>query len=259
MRQAVLGMPRTVSDLPDVLRVAQALQDTGVCLDGFAHPADTAAQADDTTTRLLTLLEELRKARLAATTEVSVSLAAVGVTADQARSNVKVIGAAAQVCGSLLTLDAADEVDATLAARAELDPSTGIVLRSGLPRTVGDCIELADTSTRVRLVRTGTGERHDDDLRFVRCLRLLMRGSAHVMVATADPRLLSLAADLARQCGRGHTDWEIHLPYGEKVRSQLKGQRIGADQRVRVDVTVGATTQQPSLLQRMARQLQLQW
>ncbi len=252
MRQAVLGVPRAVSDIPAALRIARALQDTGLCLDGFARASATPEQADEATTDHLTLLEELRKAKLAATTELSVSLAAIGVTAEQSLANAKVISAAAQVCGSQLTLDTTGaDVDATLAALPELHPSTGILLPTDLARTVADCVSLADSSTRVRLVRRGTGDRHADDLRFVRCLRLLMRGEPYVMVATSDPRLLSIAAGLARQCGRARDDWEIQLPYGEKRASQL----LGSDLRVRMTLTCGATPQL-TFWQRMARQLQ---
>ena len=245
-------------DTADAVRVARTLRDRGLAasIAYLGEDVTDPASADEATTAYLTLLDALWSARLTDTTEVSVKLSAIGQQLgdrhpELAASNARVICTAAQVCGTTVTLDMEDHTttDATLDTLAELrrdHPTTGVAIQAQLHRSVDDCARLATPGSRVRLCKGAYAEpdeiahteRHEVDLAFVRCLKVLMQGEGYPMVATHDPRLIRISLDIARQSGRGPDDFEFQMLYGVRPEEQ---QRL-ADQghRVRVYVPYGA-------------------
>ena len=96
-------------------------------------------------------------------------------------------------------------------------PWVGAVLQSSLRRTIDDCAALGVPGSRIRLCKGAYASppavayesRHEVDLSYVRCLRLLLDGGAHAMVATHDPRPL----EQRRLAAAGHTV-RVYVPYG---------------------------------------------
>ncbi|MBW0116443.1 proline dehydrogenase family protein [Pseudonocardia abyssalis] len=181
--------------------------------------------------------------------EVSVKLSALGqalagtdgekVALDHARR----ICEAAHAVGTTVTVDMEDHTttDSTLGIVRDLrvdHPWVGAVLQAGLRRTEADCRDLA--GSRVRLCKgaydepasVAFRERHDVDLSYVRCLKILMAGDGLPMVATHDPVLI----DIARHLGRGRP-YEIQMLHG--VRPHEQRDLAAAGESVRVYLPYG--------------------
>jgi proline dehydrogenase len=149
----------------DAVRVAGELVGRGlsVSLDHLGEDTTEAAHAEATTTAYVTLLAELSQAGLAAATEVSVKLSAVGQTLDRslAVANARRVCEAAAAAGTTVTLDMEDHTttDSTLDVLRELRadfPWVGAVLQAYLHRTEADCRDLAHEGSRVRLCKGTT-------------------------------------------------------------------------------------------------------
>jgi proline dehydrogenase len=238
----------------DAVRVAGELVGRGlsVSLDHLGEDTTEAAHAEATTTAYVTLLAELSQAGLAAATEVSVKLSAVGQTLDRslAVANARRVCEAAAAAGTTVTLDMEDHTttDSTLDVLRELRadfPWVGAVLQAYLHRTEADCRDLAHEGSRVRLCKGAYREpesvayqRGDHvDQSYVRCLRTLMNGDGYPMVATHDPDLIAIAESLIRQTGRADSTYEFQMLYGIRPLEQL---RLAAQRRtVRVYTPYG--------------------
>lgn len=201
------------------------------------HTADRG-QADATADAYVDLLGRLRAEGLADRVEVSVKLSALGQSlpadADKiALESARRVCDAAAAAGTTVTVDMEDHTttDATLQTVRELRvdfPWVGAVLQAQLRRTEADCRELAGPGSRVRLCKGAYDEpagvafrrRHDVDLSFVRCLKVLMAGEGLPMVATHDPRLVGIASLLAGRNGRGAEDYELQMLYGVRPDGQ---------------------------------------
>ncbi|MEV0729731.1 proline dehydrogenase family protein [Polymorphospora sp. NPDC050346] len=173
--------------------------------------------------------------------ELSVKLSALGLLdgADgpaRALDHARLICAAADRAGVLVTLDMEDHTttDSTLEITRALRrdfPWVGVAIQAALRRSPADCADLAYAGSRVRLVKGAYREpaavalhrRTDVDLAYVRCLRTLFAGAGHPLVATHDPRLVAIAAELARRTGRGAGDFEYQM---------LRGVRDGEQRRL---------------------------
>lgn len=206
-----------------------------------ADPDQAAAVAGEYTR----LIGRLAAAGLAAggRAEVSVKPTAVGLgLADQgkktAAENVSRICVAAREAGTTVTLDMEDHtwVEPTLRLVTELRaefPDLGCVIQSGLRRSESDCAALARPGSRVRLCkgayRSPEGvafrARRDVDRSYVRCLRALLGGPGYPMVATHDPRLISIAAAQAGLAGRPAGSFEYQMLYGVRA---IEQQRLAA-------------------------------
>lgn len=239
----------------DALEVVHTITADGrrATLDYLGEYTSDPELAERTVRTYLRLLDELAERRLAESVEVSVKLSALTVDGDEvlASRNLGLICEAAADCGTTVTVDMEDHTttDATLDTLAELrrdHPTTGVAIQAQLHRSVDDCARLATPGSRVRLCKGAYAEpdeiahteRHEVDLAFVRCLKVLMQGEGYPMVATHDPRLIRISLDIARQSGRGPDDFEFQMLYGVRPEEQ---QRL-ADQghRVRVYVPYGA-------------------
>ncbi|KOV80960.1 proline dehydrogenase family protein [Nocardia sp. NRRL S-836] len=209
-----------------------------VTLDYLGEDATDEAQAERTVQAYLELLDALHAAGLAERSEVSVKLSAVGQALDGslALTNASRICAAAEQCGTTVTLDMEDHTttDSTLQVLHELRrtwPWVGAVLQTYLHRTLDDCRQLAGPGSRVRLVKGAYAEPaevaiqdpHEVDLNYVRCLNVLLAGEGYPMFATHDPRLIEIIGERARWYDK--TDFEYQMLYGVRPQEQV---RLGA-------------------------------
>jgi len=217
-------------------------------IDRLGEAVTDADQAGVTAGAYVELLRRIADARLAEFAEVSLKLSSLGqalprdgeqIALDHARQ----VCSAAAAAGTTVTLDMEDHTttDKTLAALKELRvdfPDVGAVLQAYLRRTEADCRDLSGEGSRIRLCKGAYREpasvafqdQADVDLSYVRCLRILMRGSGYPMVATHDPRLIAIAAAMALQAGRESGEYEYQMLYGvrpdEQRRLAAKGEKI---------------------------------
>lgn len=221
-------------------------------LDYLGEDTGDAAQADRIVQAYLDVLDRLHAEDLARWAEVSIKLSAVGQRLDPALAlnNAHRICAAAEQCGTTVTLDMEDHTitDATLTALAELRrtwPGVGAVLQSYLRRTERDAAALSAPGSRVRLCKGAYAEppdvafegSHDVDLSYVRCANALLEGGGYPMFATHDPRLVNVVAERARWFGREQGGYEFQMLHGIRPDEQ---RRLAADgETVRVYVPYG--------------------
>lgn len=244
-------------DLPGALAAVAGLVAAGLdaTVDHLGEDTADAAQAEANRDAYLKLLDALGPLGAGPRIEVSVKLSAFGQALgdgghDLALANVRPVAEAAARIGSTVTLDMEDHttVDSTLAVLDELRtqyPGTGAVLQSYLFRTEADCRRLAAQGSRVRLVKGAYREpasvayqdRREVDLAYVRCLKILMAGEGHPMVATHDPRLIAITQDLARRHDRVPGSYEFQMLYG--IRADEQRRLVDAGERVRVYVPFG--------------------
>ena len=238
----------------EAVQVAQRLLDSGLLVtldylgEDTADPEQAAAVADEYTR----LIVRLAAAGLAAggRAEVSVKPTAVGLGLAEhgdktAAENISRICAAARVAGTTVTLDMEDHTKAeptlrlVAALRGEF-PDLGCVIQSGLRRSVSDCAALARPGSRVRLCKgayrapesVAFPAQRDVDRSYVRCLRVLLDGPGYPMVATHDPRLISIAAARAGLAGRAADSFEYQMLYGVRTTEQHRLASAGAQMRV---------------------------
>ncbi len=226
-----------------------------VTLDYLGEDTLDLGQAQTTVEAYVDVLEQLAEAGLTSGAEVSVKLSAVGqalpgdgerIALDNAR---RICQAAADV-GTTVTLDMEDHTttDSTLAILAELRgdfPATGAVLQAYLHRTEGDCKELAVPGSRVRLCKGAYKEpesvayqgKHEVDLAYVRCLKVLMAGDGYPMVASHDPRLIEIAGALAARHQRAQGSYEYQMLFG--IRPDEQKRLAAAGEAVRVYIPYG--------------------
>jgi proline dehydrogenase len=215
-----------------------------VTLDYLGEDTLDADQADATVAAYLDVLEALSARGLTRHAEVSVKLSAIGQAIAQqgdkiALENARTICRAARNAGTTVTLDMEDHTttDATLATLRELRkdfPETGAVLQAYLHRTESDCRALAFEGSRVRLCKGAYDEpadvafqsRLEVDKSYVRCLKVLLAGQGYPMIATHDPRMITIAAALASRNGRAAGSYEFQMLYGIRPAEQ---RRLAAD------------------------------
>lgn len=238
----------------DVLRAARALVEAGmaVTIDHLGEDTSSLEQATATRDAYVDLLATLEQAGLADRAEVSLKLSAMGQALpeggdDVALANARTICEAAQRVGTTVTLDMEDHttVDSTLGVLRELRrdfPWVGAVLQSCLFRTEDDCRALAHEGSRVRLVKGAYAEpasvahprKHDVDLAYVRCLKILMEGEGYPMVATHDKTMIAIAQQLAHEAGRAPDSYEFQMLYGISVTEQRRLRDEGEQMRIYV-------------------------
>ncbi|GLW08897.1 proline dehydrogenase [Microtetraspora sp. NBRC 13810] len=200
----------------------------------------------------LALVEGLAAAGIAKGADVTVRLSALGLRGSEraARDRAARICAAADEAGATVTL-AAEEYPLTepalsvLGELRERHPSAGVVVPARLRQAEEYCRTLAGPGSRVVLCKGGDGapevlaftSRTDVDRSFARCLRVLMAGRGRPAIATADRRLLDVAAALAALNEREPGGFEYRLPYG--VRPGERRRLTGQGATVRIFVPYG--------------------
>lgn len=202
----------------------------------------------------LALTEQLAATGLAEHAEMSVKLSAFGQALagghDLAYENVLPVVEAATAAGTTVTLDMEDHttVDSTLAVLGQLRerfPRTGAVVQSYLFRTEDDCHALAAEGSRVRLVKGAYNEpaevafqrKHEVDKAYVRCLKILMAGQGYPMVGSHDPRMVTIAQNLAERYGRKKDEYEFQMLYG--IREAEQERLVAQGHRMRVYIPYG--------------------
>jgi proline dehydrogenase len=117
-------------------------------------------------------------------------------------------------------------------------PQTGCVIQAYLFRTEADARRLAENGSRVRLVKGAYKEpaevayqqKHEIDKAYVRVLGILMEGAGYPMIGSHDPRLISIAQELAHRVGRKLDEYEFQMLYGirsdEHLRLAAEGHRM---------------------------------
>jgi proline dehydrogenase len=230
------------------------LVDSGrlMSLDRLGEDTVERGQAEATRDAYLTMLKLLADDGLTPAAEVSVKLSAVGQSLPGegekiALDNAYAICQAARNAGTTVTLDMEDHTttDSTLGILRNLRgdfPDTGAVVQAYLHRTEADCRDLAYTGSRVRLCKgaykeppTVAYQSHDEvDRSYVRCLKVLMAGEGYPMVATHDPRLVSITGDLVRRNGRPQGTYEYQMLYGIRPHEQRRLAAAGEKMRVYV-------------------------
>jgi proline dehydrogenase len=223
-----------------------------VTLDYLGEDTLDTDQADATVKAYLDALEALSARGLTRHAEVSVKLSAVGQAIAQqgnkiALENARTICRAARNAGTTVTLDMEDHTttDATLATLRELRkdfPETGAVLQAYLHRTEADCRALAYEGSRVRLCKGAYDEpadvafqsRLEVDKSYVRCLKVLLAGQGYPMIATHDPRMITIASSLASRNGRAAGSYEFQMLYGIRTEEQRRLADAGETMRVYV-------------------------
>jgi proline dehydrogenase len=226
-----------------------------VTLDFLGEDTLDREQADATVRAYLEVLGALSGAGLARNGEVSVKLSAVGQALPGdgekvALENARTICHAARNAGTTVTLDMEDHTttDSTLGLLRELRkdfPETGAVLQAYLHRTEADCRDLAYEGSRVRLCKGAYNEpesvafqdKHEVDLSYVRCLKVLMAGEGYPMVATHDPRMVDIAGALATRNGRPQGSYEYQMLFG--IRPDEQHRLAEAGEKVRVYLPYG--------------------
>jgi proline dehydrogenase len=241
-------------DAAEAVQVARRLLARGllVSLDYLGEDTADREQAAAVAREYVRLIGRLGAAGLAegGRAEVSVKPTAVGLGLPEhgdktAAENISRICAAAREAGTTVTLDMEDHthVEATLRLVAELRgefTDLGCVIQSGLQRSVSDCLALARPGSRVRICKgayrapeiAAFAARHDVDRSYVRCLRVLLRGPGYPMIATHDPRLISIAAAQAAMAGRAPGSFEYQMLYGVRDAEQQRLADSGAAVRV---------------------------
>ncbi|HXW45589.1 MAG TPA: proline dehydrogenase family protein [Streptosporangiaceae bacterium] len=238
----------------DALAVTRRLQDDGklVSIDFLGEDTVDPEQAAAVTEEYVRLLAELSAAGLArqGRAEVSVKPTAVGLGLAEhgekrALENLAKIASAARNAGTTVTVDMEDHtrVEATLRLVAELRadfPDLGCVIQSYLRRSPDDCQDLALARSRVRLCKgayrapegVGLAARHEVDLSYARCMRILLAGPGYPMLATHDPRLIRIGAAVADRSGRAADSFEYQMLYGIRPDEQSRLAAEGSQVRV---------------------------
>lgn len=243
--------------IPDAVATSAGLVDSGlsVTIDRLGEDVTDAADAARTVEDYLLLLDQLHAAGLTKDAEVSVKLSAVGQALpgngqEIALEHARAICAKAEQVGTTVTLDMEDHTttDSTLSILREVRrdyPWVGAVLQAYLFRTEQDCRDLAYEGSRVRLCKGAYKEppsvaytkRHDIDLAYVRCMKILMHGQGLPMLATHDPRLIEIARAVSVHAERPRGSYEFQMLLGVRPEEQ---ERLAADEEtMRVYVPYG--------------------
>ncbi|WP_369034859.1 MULTISPECIES: proline dehydrogenase family protein [Streptomyces] len=233
----------------DVVPIVQDLTDRGleVTLDVVGEDITTPEQAAAARDAYLELIERLGELDLGTRAEMSVKLSLFGQALEGghelALANIRPVVEAAAAIGTTVTLDAEDHttLDSMFAIHEELRkdfPQTGCVIQAYLYRTEADARRLADSGSRVRLVKGAYKEpaevayqqKSETDKAYVRILRILMEGTGYPMIGSHDPRLISIAQELARRASRKPDEYEFQMLYGirsdEHLRLAAEGHRM---------------------------------
>lgn len=236
----------TVDEVLPIIRelTAHGLELT---MDVVGEDITTPGQAAAARDAYLELIDRLAPLELGARVEMSVKLSMFGQALpgghELALANVRPVAEAAARIGTTVTLDAEDHttLDSMFAIHEELRkdfPQTGCVIQAYLFRTEEDARRLAAAGSRVRLVKGAYKEpaevahqhKHEIDKAYVRILRTLMEGEGYPMIGSHDPRLISIAQELARTAGRKPDEYEFQMLYGirsdEHLRLAAEGHRM---------------------------------
>ncbi|MFE9992237.1 proline dehydrogenase family protein [Streptomyces sp. NPDC005381] len=216
-------------------------------MDVVGEDITTPEQAAAARDAYLALVDHLKELDLGTRAETSVKLSMFGQALEGghelALANVRPVVEAAAAIGTTVTLDAEDHttLDSMFAIHEELRkdfPQTGCVIQAYLFRTEADARRLAESGSRVRVVKGAYKEpaevayqqKAETDKAYVRILKILMEGEGYPMIGSHDPRIISIAQELARKAGRKLDEYEFQMLYGirsdEHLRLAAEGHRM---------------------------------
>jgi proline dehydrogenase len=194
----------------------------------FLPPADVVGAS---MLSYMQAIEALDADHVADGTDLTVDLVELGLEGPD--SVQAVISEAAALCGAAaaagMTVTFAGVahglIDDALLVHAELVgsyPTTGITLAAALHRTEADCFDVAALGARVRLIKRESHESAgvafakpaDVDKAYVRCLRILLSGRSHAIIATHDRRLIDIGGALAIRSDRAQGEYEFQFRRG---------------------------------------------
>ncbi|SPF03609.1 proline dehydrogenase family protein [Streptomyces sp. MA5143a] len=233
----------------DIVPVVEDLTAAGleVTMDVVGEDITRPEQATAARDAYLELIDRLGALELGERAEMSVKLSLFGQALEGghelALANVRPVVEAAAAIGTTVTLDAEDHttLDSMFAIHEELRrdfPQTGCVIQAYLFRTEADARRLAANGSRVRLVKGAYKEpasvahqqKTEIDKAYVRTLKTLMDGEGYPMIGSHDPRLISIAQELAHRAGRKLDEYEFQMLYGirtdEHHRLAAEGHRM---------------------------------
>ncbi|MFF7530964.1 proline dehydrogenase family protein [Streptomyces bobili] len=233
----------------DIVPIIEELTGRGLelTMDVVGEDITTPEQAAAARDAYLALVDRLKELQLGERVEMSVKLSMFGQALEGghelALANVRPVVEAAAAIGTTVTLDAEDHttLDSMFAiheALREDHPQTGCVIQAYLFRTEADARRLAANGSRVRLVKGAYKEpaevahqqKHEIDKAYVRILKVLIEGEGYPMIGSHDPRLISIAQELARKAGRKPDEYEFQMLYGirgeEHLRLAAEGHRM---------------------------------
>jgi len=213
-------------------------------VDFLGEDVHTTSQAEATVGEYMTILDHIQQHGWANDVEVSVKLTAIGLLLHDgeqlAIDNASRIAAKAQEIGTTITIDMEDLPTTTktihvVQALREHYPSVGCVLQANLRRTEMDCHTVDAPGSRVRLCKgaykvpaeAAYTDRHDVNLSYVRCLKILMEGEGIPLVATHDPVMIEIAQELAAHSNRGLKNFEFQMLYGIRTVEQERLADLG--------------------------------
>ena len=229
-----------------------------VTIDFLGEDTVDPDRATAVTEEYVRLLDQLSAAGLSSQgrAEVSVKPTAVGLGLaehgqNRALENLAKIASAARNAGTTVTVDMEDHpwVEGTLRLVTELRadfPDLGCVVQSYLRRSPEDCRDLAVAGSRVRLCKgayrapegVGLAARHEVDLSYASCMRILLEGAGYPMLATHDPRLIRIGAAVAAGSGRAAGSFEYQMLYG--IRPDEQSRLVAEGSQVRVYLPYGS-------------------
>ncbi|MFD1661362.1 proline dehydrogenase family protein [Streptomyces caeni] len=233
----------------DIVPVIEDLTGKGLelTMDVVGEDITTPGQATIARDAYLELIDRIKDLELGPRVEMSVKLSMFGQALEHghelALAHVRPVVEAAASIGTTVTLDAEDHttLDSMFAIHEELRkdfPRTGCVIQAYLLRTEADARRLAADGSRVRIVKGAYKEpasvayqtKHEIDRAYVRILKTLMEGEGYPMIGSHDPRIVSIAQELARRAGRKPDEYEFQMLYGirseEHLRLAAEGHRM---------------------------------
>ncbi|GAB3491377.1 proline dehydrogenase family protein [Flexivirga lutea] len=237
----------------------------GVVADGrlatielLGHPVPDGAEVRRTRDAHLALLRALQDRDLTArgVADLVIDLDTLGraLAEDGAKialDNVLQICEAAARAGTTVTIApaGAGAADATLDIVRDLRsdfPDVGATLPAELRRTEADCRELAGAGSRVVLCARTRAATHTEpgsrafltrrevQLSYVRCLKILLEGEGHPVIAAPNAEIFDIARSLADKQLRAPESFEFELPLGVRPLEQRRLLQLGYQVRVLV-------------------------
>jgi proline dehydrogenase len=217
-RRLLTGARSAGPAVADAVRVAGEVVARGrpVSVEHRPHSSDAAAELGE-------LVAALQAAGLVATVELTLPVDRLG--ADAAAR----LGGAAREAGLSVALGGPPAEVAAVTAGL---PGATVIVPAGEPDAERRCRALA--GGRVRLL---AGRGPGADLRFVRCLNVLMAAGGTPEVATTDRRMIAITGERAAWNGRSPDSWEYVMPHG--VRTEHEQRLSAAGYTVRIAVASG--------------------
>lgn len=235
----------------DAVEAVAGLQASGMAASVLHLPAPDAGET--TLVASMQVIDALGTADLSVGTDLAVSAVALGL----GRAPIETVAAkvaglcrAAAEAGMTVTLTSVAhalvaDVLALHSLLVQEHPDLGVTLTANLHRTEGDCLDLAASGTRVRLIRAEQAEQpgvaftdaHEIDKAYVRCTRLLLDNGARPVLATEDDRLIEIATALGERADRSPGEYAFQFRRG--VRDARAAELVAGGATVAVLVPFG--------------------